>query len=51
MNILQSDRQHFIDTFLAKNAQLNLSSIRDEEGVFVKHICDALELQVVDKQI
>lgn len=41
---LLSDRQVFIDTFLAKNAQLNLSAIRDAEGVFVKHVCDALEL-------
>jgi len=39
----QADWQSFIDVFLAKNAQLNLSAIRDPEGVFVKHICDALE--------
>lgn len=39
----QADWQSFIDVFLAKNAQLNLSAIRDAEGVFVKHICDALE--------
>jgi 16S rRNA (guanine527-N7)-methyltransferase len=40
-------RSPLIQTFLAKNAQLNLSAIRDEEGVLVKHIQDALELQKV----
>lgn len=37
-------RQKFIDVFMTKNAQLNLSAIRDAEGIFVKHICDSLEL-------
>jgi len=40
----QAQRQTFIDTFLAKNAQLNLSAIRDADGVFVKHVLDALEI-------
>ncbi len=43
----KQDRQQFIDVFLDKNQQLNLSAIRDDEGVFVKHVCDALELQKV----
>lgn len=30
---------------MQKNSQLNLSAIRDEEGIFVKHICDALAVQ------
>lgn len=33
-----------IEVFLAKNAQINLSAIRDAEGVYVKHILDSLEL-------
>lgn len=38
------DRTPLIQTFLKKNAQLNLSAIRDEEGVLVKHIQDSLEV-------
>ena len=37
-------RQPFVDVFLTKNAELNLSAIRDAEGVFVKHVQDALEI-------
>jgi len=33
-----------IDVFLAKNSQINLSAIRDAEGVYVKHVLDSLEL-------
>lgn len=33
-----------IEVFLAKNSQINLSAIRDAEGVYVKHILDSLEL-------
>ncbi len=41
--------QELIDVFLAKNAELNLSAIRDADGVFVKHIQDSLELlQIID---
>jgi len=36
--------QQLIDVFLAKNGELNLSAIRDADGVFVKHIQDSLEL-------
>lgn len=43
--IIRADRQQFIDVFLAKNSQLNLSSIRDQDGVFLKHIFDTLEIQ------
>lgn len=44
-----SDRQALIDVFLEKNAQINLSAIRDPEWVYVKHILDALELtKIVD---
>ncbi len=34
-----------IHTFLEKNKQINLSAIRDEEWVRVKHIQDSLELE------
>ena len=37
-------REKLIDVFLAKNSELNLSAIRDADGVFVKHIQDSLEL-------
>ena len=36
-----------IKAFLEKNKQINLSAIRDEEGVRVKHIQDSLELEKV----
>lgn len=41
---LTSDWQKLIDIFLEMNSQLNLSAIRDAEGVYVKHILDSLEL-------
>lgn len=37
-------REQLISTFLEKNQHLNLSAIRDEEGVRVKHIQDSLQL-------
>ncbi len=37
-------RKKFIDIFLAKNSQLNLSAIRDQSWVYDKHIRDAIEL-------
>lgn len=41
--------QQLIDVFLAKNSELNLSAIRDPEGVYTKHIVDSLEaIKVVD---
>lgn len=43
--IHKSDRTKLIEVFMQKNSQLNLSAIRDEEGIFVKHICDALAVQ------
>lgn len=33
-----------IEVFLDKNSQINLSAIRDAEGVYVKHVLDSLEL-------
>jgi 16S rRNA G527 N7-methylase RsmG len=35
---------NLINTFLKLNSQLNLSSIRDPDGVYQKHILDSLEL-------
>ncbi|MDR2190894.1 MAG: 16S rRNA (guanine(527)-N(7))-methyltransferase RsmG [Candidatus Peribacteria bacterium] len=40
-------RTPLIQTFLAKNKQINLSAIRDEKGVWLKHIQDALEIYKV----
>ncbi len=37
-------RENLIKTFLEKNTQLNLSAIRDEEGIRIKHLQDSLEL-------
>ena len=41
------DRDKLIHTFLEKNKQINLSAIRDEDGVRVKHIQDSLELEKI----
>jgi 16S rRNA (guanine527-N7)-methyltransferase len=38
------NRQPLIQTFLEKNTHINLSAIRDEEGVLIKHIQDSLEI-------
>lgn len=37
-------RDQLVQTFLEYNQQLNLSAIRDEEGIKIKHIADAMEL-------
>ena len=39
------DWNPLIKTFLNKNKQINLSAIRDEDWVMVKHIQDSLELE------
>ena len=39
------NRDNLIHVFLEKNKQINLSAIRDEEWVRVKHIQDSLELE------
>lgn len=39
------DRNLLIKSFLNKNKQINLSAIRDEEWVMIKHIQDSLELE------
>lgn len=41
------DRTPLIQTFLEKNKQINLSAIRDAEGVLLKHIQDSLEINKV----
>ncbi len=44
-----NERKSLIELFLEINSQVNLSAIRDEEGVYVKHILDSLELtKIVD---
>ena len=39
------DWNQLIKSFLNKNKQINLSAIRDEEWVMIKHIQDSLELE------
>lgn len=41
------NRENLIHAFLEKNKQINLSAIRDEEWVKVKHIQDSLELEKI----
>lgn len=41
------DWNKLIHAFLEKNKQINLSAIRDEEGVMIKHIQDSLELEKI----
>lgn len=42
---LMVDWNPLIKTFLNKNKQINLSAIRDEDWVMIKHIQDSLELE------
>lgn len=44
---MEKKREKLVKVFLEKNSQINLSAIRDEEWVYVKHILDALEIQNV----
>lgn len=44
---MEKKREQLIQVFLEKNSQINLSAIRDEQGVYMKHILDALEIQKV----
>lgn len=37
-------REKLVSVFLEKNKQLNLSAIRDEEGVMLKHVEDSMKL-------
>jgi 16S rRNA G527 N7-methylase RsmG len=41
------NRTPLIHTFLEKNRHINLSAIRDAEGVNIKHIQDALEMNKI----
>lgn len=42
-----SQRKPFIDIFLEKNKEINLSAIRDADGVYIKHVLDSLELNKI----
>lgn len=44
---MQKDRKNLIETFLDYNSKINLSAIRDANGVYHKHILDSLELTKV----
>ncbi len=48
MNTTQH-RGKLIEIFMEKNSQLNLSAIRNPEGIFVKHIQDSLEINEIIK--
>ena len=51
ISMMEQKREKLIQIFLEKNKQINLSAIRDEQGVFDKHIRDALEVKnVIDLQ-
>lgn len=41
------ERSDLIDLFLETNTKINLSAIRDPQGVYHKHILDSLELTTV----
>jgi len=41
------ERNKLVQVFLEKNKQINLSAIRDEEWVMIKHIQDSLELEKI----
>ena len=48
---MMTNRDKLIHTFLEKNKQINLSAIRDENWVMVKHIQDSLELEkIIDRK-
>jgi len=46
---MTTKRKQLIHIFLEKNNQINLSAIRDEDGIYTKHILDALEVQKIFK--
>lgn len=43
--MIDKKRDQLISVFLEKNKQINLSAIRDVDGVYYKHILDALEIE------
>lgn len=49
LRCLMQSRQKFIEIFLQINSEINLSAIRDADGVYKKHILDSLELtKIID---
>lgn len=46
---MENRRKQLIDVFLKKNSELNLSAIRDFDGVLVKHVQDSLKLNEILK--
>lgn len=47
-SLISPERQSLIQLFLQWNSKINLSAIRDEHGVYVKHILDSLEVRKLD---
>ncbi len=46
---MENERKKLIDKFIEINWQINLSAIRDQEWVYVKHVLDSLELNKILK--
>lgn len=44
---MEKQRKELIDEFISTNSRINLSAIRDEAGIWTKHIQDSLEINKV----
>lgn len=44
---MKIDRKPLINQFISINLHTNLSAIRDSEGIQIKHINDALEINKI----
>jgi len=51
MDTIPKQRHKLIEVFLERNSKINLSAIRSVEGVYHKHILDALELTKLDLNV
>ncbi len=45
---IPEQREKLIDVFMDRNSKINLSAIRTREGVYTKHILDALEIKKLE---
>jgi 16S rRNA (guanine527-N7)-methyltransferase len=46
---MEKERADLVKKFIEINSQINLSAIRDEEWIYIKHILDSIELDKVLK--
>jgi len=44
---MNPERKPLIDVFMSYNSKINLSAIRDADGIYAKHILDAIELNKI----